>query len=74
MTTNTWVVQSRNVNGAVSKITNEALWTKDEVILPEDVNLEQARVWLNGFVNNNTDPDTQYRLIVRTEFAVSFVK
>jgi hypothetical protein len=65
MITTNWVVQS--------KTANETRWTKDEVILPDTINLGEAKLWLDGFVNNPA-PDTVYRLIVRKETEVKWAQ
>ena len=62
MITYEWVVQSKSKG--------DRFW-KDLVDLPDTINGGQARTWLARYVNNNTDPDLEFRLIVRQETVIA---
>jgi hypothetical protein len=62
MSTYEWVVQSKSKG--------DRFW-KDLVDLPDTINGRQARTRLARYVNNNTDPDLEFRLIVRQETVIA---
>jgi hypothetical protein len=62
MSTYEWVVQSKSKG--------DRFW-KDLVDLPDTINGGQARTRLARYVNNNTDPDLEFRLIVRQETVIA---